>query len=48
MSAAGPSTFSRHEIERRVRELGEWFQNLDLQGVHTAPHHFLGDYPNVK
>ena len=48
MSAAGHSALTRHEIERRVRELGEWFQNLDLEGVHTAPHHFLGDYPSVK
>jgi tRNA (mo5U34)-methyltransferase len=38
----------REEIERRVRELGDWFQNLDLHGVPTAPHHFLGDYPNCK
>lgn len=36
------------EIYRRVRELGEWFHNLDLQGVRTAPDHFLGDYPAVK
>ena len=35
-------------IERRVRELGDWFHNLDLRGVQTAPHHFLGDYPAVK
>src|SRR5205807_8486017 len=36
------------EIERRVHELGDWFQNLDLGGVRTAPNHFLGDYPNFK
>lgn len=36
------------EIQRRVQELGDWFQNLDLGGVHTAPNHFLGDYPNIK
>jgi tRNA (mo5U34)-methyltransferase len=35
-------------IARRVHELGEWFHNLDLRGVQTAPHHFLGDYPAVK
>jgi tRNA (mo5U34)-methyltransferase len=29
-------------------ELGDWFHNLDLGGVQTAPRHFLGDYPNVK
>jgi len=38
----------REDIERRVTELGEWFQNMDLGGVHTAPHHFLGDYPACK
>jgi len=35
-------------IERRVRELGTWFQNLNLNGVQTAPEHFLGDYPSCK
>ncbi|MGH9392769.1 MAG: TIGR04290 family methyltransferase, partial [Terriglobales bacterium] len=35
-------------IRRQVAQLGEWFQNLDLRGVETAPHHFLGDYPTVK
>jgi tRNA (mo5U34)-methyltransferase len=39
---------SREQIERRVEELGEWFHNLDLNGVRTAPEHFLGDYPAVK
>ncbi|MGN6370856.1 MAG: TIGR04290 family methyltransferase [Phycisphaerae bacterium] len=38
----------REEIERRVRELGPWFHNIDLGGVKTAPGHFLGDYPNIK
>ena len=35
-------------IARRIDELGEWFHNVDLQGVATAPHHFLGDFPRVK
>ena len=35
-------------IEQRVRDLGQWFHNLDLRGVKTAPDHFLGDYPTVK
>lgn len=39
---------STQEIEQRVRSLGQWFHNLDLRGVKTAPDHFLGDYPNVK
>jgi tRNA (mo5U34)-methyltransferase len=36
------------EIRRRVRALGEWFQNINLDGVITAPEHFLGDYPTNK
>jgi tRNA (mo5U34)-methyltransferase len=35
-------------IRQRIDELGEWFHNLTLAGQQTAPHHFLGDYPNVK
>ncbi len=38
----------RAALERRVAELGDWFHNLDLHGVATAPNHFLGDYPRVK
>src|SRR3954470_22230369 len=40
--------FTPEEIRRRVRELGQWFHNLDLGGVQTAPDHFLGDYPAIK
>lgn len=36
------------EISRRVKELGPWFHNMELNGVSTAPDHFLGDYPRVK
>ena len=43
-----PSSLSRQEIEQRVRSLGDWFHNLDLRGVRTAPNHFLGDYPNIN
>lgn len=39
---------STEEIRRQVAELGEWFHNLDLRGVQTAPEHFLGDYPQIK
>jgi tRNA (mo5U34)-methyltransferase len=28
--------------------LGDWFHNLNLRGVQTAPNHFLGDYPRIK
>jgi tRNA (mo5U34)-methyltransferase len=39
-----------HEEELRsaVRRLGPWFHNIDLNGVRTAPEHFLGDYPSQK
>jgi tRNA (mo5U34)-methyltransferase len=36
------------QLAERVHELGEWFHNLDLNGVKTAPNHFLGDFPNIK
>ncbi|MEI6351945.1 MAG: TIGR04290 family methyltransferase [Verrucomicrobiota bacterium] len=39
---------TREHIARRVTELGQWFHNLNLRGVQTAPDHFLGDYPSVK
>jgi tRNA (mo5U34)-methyltransferase len=50
MSSNGSSaaSYSSAEIQRRVRELGPWFHNLNLHGVQTAPDHFLGDYPMVK
>ena len=42
------SAWDQRQIRRRVRELGQWFHNLNLQGVETAPDHFLGDYPALK
>jgi tRNA (mo5U34)-methyltransferase len=36
------------EIRRRAEALGPWFHNIDLNGVWTAPDHFLGNYPAVK
>ena len=33
---------------RRIDALGPWFHNMNLDGVWTAPEHFLGDYPAVK
>lgn len=42
------TALTREAIERRVRELGPWFHNMELGGVPTAPDHFLGDYPRVK
>jgi tRNA (mo5U34)-methyltransferase len=42
------TAMSASETQKRVEELGAWFQNLNLNGVQTAPNHFLGDYPAVK
>jgi tRNA (mo5U34)-methyltransferase len=39
---------SKEAIQARIAELGDWFHNLDLGGVQTAPVHFLGDYPRCK
>ena len=38
----------REVLARRIQELGDWFHNMNLRGVWTAPQHFLGDFPNVK
>ena len=42
------SGLSKNALEQRVADLAPWFHNLRLQGVQTAPEHFLGDYPAVK
>jgi tRNA (mo5U34)-methyltransferase len=42
------SSWARVDVEAKIKQLGKWFHNLDLNGVQTAPDHFLGDYPNVK
>src|SRR5438045_2227522 len=47
-SPISPAEWSRDQIRQRVSELGNWFQNIDLRGVRTAPDHFLGDYPSCK
>ncbi|MBV9506215.1 MAG: TIGR04290 family methyltransferase [Acidobacteriia bacterium] len=40
--------WSQEEIRQRIHELGQWFHNLNLCGIETAPDHFLGDYPSFK
>src|SRR5581483_2797503 len=42
------AAIDRDALTRRIDELGEWFHNINLFGVKTAPRHFLGDFPNVK
>jgi tRNA (mo5U34)-methyltransferase len=36
------------ELKRQIEELGPWFHNIELDGIFTAPNHFLGNYPQVK
>jgi tRNA (mo5U34)-methyltransferase len=38
----------RANVAEQIRALGEWFHNIDVDGVQTAPQHFLGDFPRVK
>jgi tRNA (mo5U34)-methyltransferase len=40
--------FTQEQIQGKVRALGDWFHNMNLNGVQTAPNHFLGDYPRIK
>lgn len=39
---------SSEEIQAKVAALGPWFHNMELDGVPTAPDHFLGNYPSDK
>ena len=50
MNALPPAAglMNPEEIGRRAQALGDWFQNMNLGGVWTAPNHFLGNYPGVK
>lgn len=45
--AADP-IIKEEELANRIATLGEWFHNINLNGVQTAPNHFLGDFPQVK
>lgn len=48
-SARPPATTpATNQRVQRIRELGPWFHNMELDGVMTAPDHFLGDYPRCK
>ena len=42
------SSLDEATIRARVADLGDWFHNMDLGGVRTAPNHFLYDYPANK
>ncbi|HYD88111.1 MAG TPA: TIGR04290 family methyltransferase [Vitreimonas sp.] len=42
------SRLTEAQIRERASKLGAWFHNMDLNGVQTAPDHFLQDYPQSK
>ena len=48
MNVAARSLQPDADLREKIDALGPWFHNLDLNGVRTAPDHFLGDYPNEK
>jgi tRNA (mo5U34)-methyltransferase len=39
---------SNSGLAARIRALAPWFHNMNLDGIWTAPDHFLGDYPGAK
>ena len=39
---------THEQLTHQIAALGEWFHNINLLGVWTAPTHFLGDFPNLK
>jgi len=44
-----PSSAIEEDIlQQQIGALGPWFHNLRLNGIQTAPDHFLGDYPELK
>jgi tRNA (mo5U34)-methyltransferase len=44
----GDGAVSGRAIREQIEALGDWFHNLNLAGVYTAPQHPLGDYPQLK
>lgn len=36
------------QLQSTIEAMGPWFHNLKINGVETAPQHFLGDYPSFK
>jgi len=35
-------------LAQQISELGDWFHNIELRGIQTAPNHFLGDFSECK
>ena len=48
MGSGRATGLDREALQQKIEALGPWFHNMVLEGVSTAPEHFLGDYPSVK
>jgi tRNA (mo5U34)-methyltransferase len=48
VSATASRVLDRDRTTERIKALGPWFHNINLNGVWTAPDHPLGDYPAIK
>lgn len=46
VSSTGSS--GSQQLAEQISALGDWFHNLNLHGIPTAPQHFLGDFPSIK
>lgn len=44
-SASATTAHPTGTLREQIAALGPWFHNLRLDGIETAPEHFLGDYP---
>ena len=48
MTVAETGGVATGHLRAEIAALAPWFHNIDLGGIHTAPDHFLGDYPRAK
>lgn len=48
MSSLSQIEVDEDVLRQHIDSLRPWFHNLHLNGIETAPDHFLGDYPEVK
>jgi tRNA (mo5U34)-methyltransferase len=48
VSTAAGGVLDCDRTSERIKALGPWFHNMNLNGVWTAPDHPLGDYPAIK
>ena len=47
-NSSSTAQIDRDRLRQEIDALGDWFHNIDLFGIPTAPQHFLGNFPYVK